>query len=123
MFQHPIEERIAWRLFSLLKLGAIFQRGALSILEIAGVTLMIRSILPFRDKIDILAALLGGALIALGCLFEYLIWIRTVEFVSPRLSSLASENIQLRQERERLTSSLLARAPQGAFSDTPPPVR
>jgi hypothetical protein len=98
----------------------IFKRGALFLLEVTGTLFVARSLYPLGAKVDILLALLGSVLLAVGCIMEYLVWIKTVQFLSPRLNNLADENVRLRSERDKLGSMLLSLAPQSALKASSP---
>ena len=93
----------------------MFQRGALSILEISGTYLFFRS--AFLGDLNINGAGLGALMLIVGLIFEFLIWRQTVDIIRPRMDALETENAFLKLERDRLLNAMLSGAPTGAFSE------
>jgi hypothetical protein len=102
-------------MYLIRKVNWLFQRGVLTILEVAGIALMIRALVA--PTINIEAAALGGVLLTVGAVFEYLTWRTTVFLLSPRLDDVREENARLVAQRDRLLNTLLEAAPKGAFGD------
>jgi hypothetical protein len=96
------------------KFSFIFQRSSLAALELAGVVLLVRAIIP--PGVDIKATAIGASLLIIGCVFEYMIWLQTVRILTPRLNKLENENTNLKAERDKLLNVLLSSAPRGAFA-------
>lgn len=95
----------------------VLQRGVLAIVELAGAFLMFRALMSPNVLIE--AAALGGALLTVGTVFEYLIWRTEVNLLSPRLDEVQQENSRLAAQRDRLLDTLLQAAPKGAFGGRP----
>jgi hypothetical protein len=114
---HEEQRAILNRANSWAKLAAVVQRSALAAVEIVGLAYLVRSFFPFSKQVDAVASTLGAVLLVFGCIFEYLIWNKSVQLLTPRLKEVETENLKLREERERLTRIMLAGAPQGAFTE------